>query len=138
LKIRTCNDLIINILFVATKSVEIINSDGNEKVYLQYKGTDEKTFLSKKTSLSNRWLLPEETAINSDFYIKVENEDFSGNELAYNLISSDNTAIQVDGSKLPKRDSFGRSIIADSDRYCIGSNIVNPMTSSKRYSCALS
>jgi hypothetical protein len=118
--------------------VEIVNSDGNESVYLQYKGTDEKIFLQQKQSLNNRWLLPEKIAINADFYVKVEDENFSGNELAYNLISSDNTAIQVDGSKLPKRDSFGRRIITDAEQYCSGSNIINPMTSSKRYFCALS
>lgn len=118
--------------------VEIINSDGNESVYLQYKGTDEKIFIHQKQLLNNRWLLPEKTAISTDFYIKVDDENFSGNELAYNLISSDNTAIQVDGSKLPKRDSFGRSITTNVEQYCLGSNIINPMTSSKRYFCALS
>lgn len=118
--------------------VEIINSDGNEKVYFLYKGTDEKIFLSKKTSLNNRWLLPEKTQIKTDFYIKVENENFTGNELAYNLASSDNTALKVDGSKLPKRNSFGRNIITDAERYCLGSNIVNPAKSSKRVFCPLS
>ncbi|MGG1920214.1 hypothetical protein AB1278_00175 [Chryseobacterium sp. NRRL B-14798] len=68
---------------------------------MQYKNTDEKIFLSKKTSLDNRWLLPEKTATNTDFYIKVEDETFSGNALAYNLVSSDNTAIKVGGSNLP-------------------------------------
>jgi len=113
--------------------VEIVNSDGKEKVYLQYKETNEKIYLSKKTSLNNRWLLPEKKAINSDFYIKIEGEIFSRNEIAYNLISSDNTAIQVDGSKLPKRDSFGRNIRTDAVQYCLGSNIINPMKSSQRY-----
>ncbi|TWV12783.1 hypothetical protein FQ707_08055 [Bacteroidaceae bacterium HV4-6-C5C] len=118
--------------------VEIVNSDGNECVYLQYKGTNERIFLHQKQSLNNRWLLPDTIAINTDFYIRVEDENFSGNELAYNLISSENTAIYIDGSKLPKRDSFGRRIITDAEQYCSGSNIINPMTSSKRYSCALS
>lgn len=113
--------------------VEIINSDGNEKVYLQYKDTDEKIFLSKITSLNNRWLLPAKTAINTDFYIKVEDETFSGNTLAYNLVSSDNTAIKVDGSNLPKRDSFGRNVATDVEQFCLGSNIINPMRSSQRY-----
>lgn len=106
--------------------VEIVNSDGNEKVYLQYKDTDEKIFLSKKTSLNNRWLLSEKTAINTDFYIKIEDETFSGNALVYNLVSSDDTAIKVDESKLPKRDSFGRKITTDVVQYCLGSNIINP------------
>lgn len=118
--------------------VEIINSDGNEKVYLQYKRTDEKIFLSKKTSLNNRWLLPGKTAIKADFYIKVENENFAGNELAYNLASSDNTALKVGGSKLPKRNSFGENIITHAEQYCLGSNIVNPAKSSKRVFCPLS
>lgn len=118
--------------------VEIINSDGNEKVYLQYKGTDEKIFLSKKTSHNNRWLLPGKTTIKADFYIKVENENFAGNELAYNLASSDNTALKVDDSILPKRNSFGENIITDAEQYCLGSNIVNPAKSSKRVFCPLS
>lgn len=108
--------------------VEIVNSDGNENVYLQYKDIDEKIFLSKKTSLNNRWLLPETTTINTDFYIKVENEYFAGNELAYNLASSDNTALNIDDSKLPKRDSFGKQIVDNSTQYCLGSNVINPNT----------
>ncbi|MDR3326947.1 MAG: hypothetical protein LBT04_02255 [Prevotellaceae bacterium] len=113
--------------------VEIVNSDGNEQVYLQYKGTDEKIFLSKKTSLNNRWLLPKKIAINADFCIKIEDENFAGNELAYNLTSSDNTAVKVDNSKLPKRDSFGRNITTDVEQYCLSSNIINPQKSSQRY-----
>ncbi|QCR22349.1 hypothetical protein [Pontibacter sp. SGAir0037] len=113
--------------------VEIVNSDGNENVYLQYKDTDEKIYLSKKTSLNNRWLLPEKTAINTDFYIKVEDETFSGNALAYNLVSSNSTAIKVDGLNLQKRDSFGRNIIKDAEQFCLGSNIVNSNKSSQRY-----
>lgn len=113
--------------------VEIVNSHGNENVYLQYKGTDEKIFLSKKPSLNNRWLLPEKTAINTDFYIKIEDETFSGHALAYSLVSSNNTAIKVDGSNLPKRDSFGRIVKTDAEQFCLGSNIVNPNKSSQRY-----
>lgn len=114
--------------------IEIINSDGNEKVYLQYKDTYEKIILSRKTSLKNRWLLPQETILNADFYIKVEDETFTGSALAYNLVSSDNTSIKVEGSKLPKRDSFGRNIAMDVERFYLGSNIVNPMIPSQRYS----
>jgi len=113
--------------------IEILNSDGNEKVCLQYKDTDGKIILSKKISISNRWLLPKKMAINTDFYIKVENETFSGNSLVYNLVSSDNTATKVDGLNLPKRDSFGRNVTTDVERFCLGSNIINPMRSSQRY-----
>jgi len=113
--------------------VEVTNSDGNENLYLQYKDSDEKILLSKKTSINNRWLLPEKTAINTDFYIKVEDETISGNSLAYNLVSSDNTAIKVDYSKLLQRDSFGRKVAAEVVQFCLGSNIINPNKSSQRY-----
>lgn len=106
--------------------VEIKNSDGNENVFLQYKGTDKKISLSKNPTISNRWLLSPFTDLNRDFYIKVENETFLGNEVAYKLISGKNTAIKVDESKLPKRDSFGRKITTDVTQYSLGSNIVNP------------
>ncbi|MCZ2128706.1 MAG: hypothetical protein LC109_00380 [Bacteroidia bacterium] len=112
--------------------VEITNSDGNEKVFLQYKGTKEKIFLAKKQSNSNRWLLPSDTLLNVDFNIKVEDENFAGNEIAYNLTSSFDTASKVDGIQLPKRDSFGRHITAESQQYCLGSNLINPNLRSKK------
>jgi len=106
--------------------VEILNSSGNEKVYLQYKGIIDKIFLSKKNSIDNRWLLPEKTAIDTDFYIKIDNENTLGNLLAYSLVSSDNSARKVHGANLPKRDSFGNIVLDQKDQYCLGSNIVNP------------
>lgn len=118
--------------------VEITNSDGNEKVYLQYKNTEEKIFLNRKQSNSNRWLLPSDTLLNVDFNIKVEGENFSGNEIAYNLTSSKDTASKVDGVQLPKRDSFGRHLTTDTPQYCLGSNIINPMKSSQRFFYPLS
>lgn len=113
--------------------VEIVNSDGTDNVYLQYKDGTEKILLSKKASFNNRWLLPEKTVTNTEVYIKVEDETFLGNVLAYNFVSSDNTALKVDGAKLPKRDSFGRNVGTDIEQFCLGSNIVNPNTSSQRY-----
>jgi len=112
--------------------VEIINSDGNEKVYLQYRNTEEKIFLSRKQSNSNRWLLPPDTLLNVDFNIKVEGENFAGNEIAYNLTSSFDTACKVDGIQLPKRDSFGRHITDEPQQYCLGSNLINPNLRSKK------
>lgn len=108
--------------------VEIINSDGNESVYLQYKNTDHKILLNRKSSINNRWLLPADISLNTDFYIKVDGESFSSNDLAYCVISTDNAAINVDGSQLPKRDSFGKQITENLTQYCIGSEVVNPNT----------
>lgn len=112
--------------------VEIKNSDGNEIVYLQYKGTTEKIILQKKQSNTNRWLLPYDTYLNVDFYIKVDGENFSGNEVAYNLTSSADSASKVDGLQLPKRDSFGRHLKTESVQYCSGSNLINPNLRSKK------
>jgi hypothetical protein len=113
--------------------VEVINSDGDEKVYLQYRNTEEKIFLRRKLSNSNRWVLPADTLLNVDFYIKVEGENSSGNEIAYNLSSSDDSANKVDGIQLPKRDPFGRHVESETTQYCLGSNIINPTKESQRY-----
>lgn len=116
--------------------VEISNSDGNERVYLQYRNTEEKIFLIKKQSNNNHWLLPEDTLLNLDFFIKVEAENLAGNEIAYNLVSSKNSALNVDGVQLPKRDSFGRNANNEAQQYCLGSNIMNPTRASQRSYCA--
>jgi hypothetical protein len=116
--------------------VEITNSDGTEKVYLEYKNTEEKRLLIKKQSDSYRWLLPKEVLLNIDFYIKVEGETFAGNEIAYNTISTDDSALKVDGVQLPKRDAFGIPASNDAKQYCLGSNIINPTRASQRYYCA--
>lgn len=112
--------------------VEITNSDGNEKVYLQYKNSEEKKILNRKLSNSNRWLLPLDTLLNVDFNIKVEGVNFAGNEIAYNLTSSYDTASKVDGIQLPKRDSYGRHITDEPLQYCLGSNLINPNLRSKK------
>ena len=115
--------------------VEIKNSDGNEKVYLEYKNTEEKILLIKKQSDSSKWLLQKEILLNMDFYIKVEGENFAGNEIAYNIISTTDSALKVDGVQLPKRDAFGRQASNHVNQYCLGSNIINPTRASQRYYC---
>ena len=113
--------------------VEITNSNGNENVYLQYRHSEEKVFLSNRYESSNRWLLPENLTLNTNFYIKVEDENFVGNEIAYKITSPDNSANQINETQLPKRDPFGRIIKHNVSNYCLGSNIVNPMKSSLRF-----
>lgn len=103
--------------------VEIQNSDGTEKVYLQYKNNEEKFFL-KKIPNSDRWLLPEEIYLYSDFNIRAEGETFSGNETTYKIISSNGSGILVNEQKLPKRDSFGNVTYENLTEYSVGSNTV--------------
>jgi hypothetical protein len=113
--------------------VQISNSNGNEKVYLQYKNKKGKTLLNQKQSKSNLWLLPQNVLLNTDFYIKVEEENFMGNEIAYKITSSDNSATSINEVELPKRDSFGKTLKSASISYCLGSNIVNPGKASQKF-----
>jgi hypothetical protein len=106
----------------------------------EYNPTSKRTFINfclqtgKNTCPNKKPYHPRGTCSDGyDFNIKLEDENFSGNELTYNLISSVNSAIQVDGSNLPKRDSFGKIITTELEQYCLGSNIINPKKSSQRY-----
>ncbi len=104
--------------------VEIINSDGTEKIYLEYKNTKEKHLLKKKLSVANRWILPTDIALYSDFNISSEGEVFYGNETTYRVITSDNSARLIDNKKLPMRDSFGRISNQSITHYTLGSNTI--------------
>lgn len=103
---------------------EIINSDGTELAYLQYKNSEEKYSLKKKLSSSNRWLLPEDISLYADFNVRAERETFKENETTYKIISSNDSATQLVVNKLPKRDSFGRITNNEITQYSIGSNTV--------------
>ena len=104
--------------------VEIVNASGSEIVYLQYRRHEEKIQLRKKMSFTNRWMLPDGIILNSDFHFKVENEYFSGNDIAYSIISTEDSAIKLDNTSLPKRDAFGRKTDKDLAQYSIGSNTI--------------
>jgi hypothetical protein len=103
--------------------VEIVNSDGTERVYIQYKNSEEKTFLKKKDLVSNYWLIPEDISLYTDFNVRVDGEQFIGNETTFKIISTDNSAMLLTETKLPKRDSFGRISTNDANKYVRGSNI---------------
>ena len=47
--------------------VEIINSEGNESVFIQYKHIEGKQLLKKKQTTGNRWLLPEDTLLHISY-----------------------------------------------------------------------
>lgn len=104
--------------------VEIINADGNENVFLHYKDREEKIFLEKNVD-TNRWLLPEDIARGLEFNIKVEGEIFAGNETSYKIVSSNKHTFYLKEEELPKRDSFGRIMSTNENKYALGSNIVN-------------
>jgi hypothetical protein len=116
--------------------VEIKNADGNENVFLQYRNSGEIITLNKEES--NRWLLPGDIKLNADFVIKVENETFEGNDIAYTIASSDNSAKRINDLQLPKRNSFGKNIATETRQFCLGSNVVNPKQNSQKLFCPAS
>lgn len=104
--------------------VEIINSDGTEKVFLQYKTIDEKVTLKKKQARGNLWLLPEDIFLDTDFYIRIDGADTSANEIAHSISDSYSTSHLLDENHLPKRDSFGKKVEIESNAYSTGINVV--------------
>lgn len=113
--------------------VNIINAEGNESIYLLYRNTENKIFLKKSASRSNIWHLPESTLLDVDFYIKIDSENSTFNDFAYSLVSSENSALNVSGTSLPKRDQFGNNTTAELNQYCQGSNIIKPGRNSQRF-----
>jgi hypothetical protein len=104
--------------------IEIINSDGHEKVILHYKNIEEQVILKKKSATGNRWLLPEDIILNTDFYIKIEGDTVSGYDIAYTICDDIDSTYKLDERQLPKRDSFGRKNQADASPYSLGSNVI--------------
>jgi len=103
--------------------VEVLNSIGTERVYLQYKNSEEKIFLKKTISNSNHWSLPADIVMYVDFNVRAEGETFLGNETAYKIISANDSATILSKSRLPKRDSFGKITENNLSKYSIGSSI---------------
>ena len=104
--------------------VEILNSDGSEEVFLQYKNSTEEITLIKLDHENKNWKIPNDVLLNTDFNVRVSGEFFEGNKNNYRIISSDNSAKLLDKNKLPKRNSFGIITKDNSIPYSLGSNIV--------------
>ncbi|MFW0715017.1 hypothetical protein [Pedobacter sp. N23S346] len=88
--------------------VEIINADGTESISLVYKNGEEITYLKKKLSAGNIWLLPENISLYCDFSIKSDNETFAGYEATFKIVSSHDTALSLKYENLPIRDFYGK------------------------------
>lgn len=112
--------------------IEVVNSTGDEKVYLQYRNTKERLPLQKQKFFTNRWSLPSDILKNLDFFIKIDEDKVAGNEISYSLVSADCSSRKIVEDLLPKRDSFGRSVSNDLHKYCIGSNVINAEMASQR------
>lgn len=65
--------------------VEITNAAGDEIVYLQYEGSNEKIILDRHPSLGGIWLLPKEILLGSGFYIQIENGFIEGVKRTYKI-----------------------------------------------------
>jgi hypothetical protein len=65
--------------------VYIENGEGHENILLQYKDRDEVIPLKKDCENKNIWILPTETDIDTDFYLRIEGEELDEYRQAYKL-----------------------------------------------------
>jgi hypothetical protein len=103
--------------------IEVINSDGNELVYLRYNDSEKDVLLSKDQS-RNRWFIPTGIEWGRDFKINIAEVKIASNQLTYKIATTKKASIVVDGSTLPKRDMFGRINIDISNNYLLGNKII--------------
>jgi hypothetical protein len=103
--------------------VELINADGNENIYIEFRNSGKTIKLGRKIINENKWQLPDNIELESEFYIRVEGEALTGPEIAYSVINVDNACMNLDPSLLPRRDSFGRVINGNTLLYAEGSNV---------------
>ncbi len=105
--------------------VEIVNGDGTERIYLIYKNGGEITYLQKKLSSGNVWLLPEDISLYCDFLIKPDNEVFFGYETTYKIVSSNDAALSLKDEKVPIRDPYGKIRDLQSTETSTGINVTS-------------
>ena len=100
--------------------VEITNADGNEIVYLQYGGSNEKTILQKHPSLGGIWLLPKDILLNFSFYIQIENGFIEGVRRTYKIDEA--SCKHLSNDALPMRNKFNAQV-EDATEFIQGNKI---------------
>ncbi|MBU0486322.1 MAG: hypothetical protein KKD31_00050 [Bacteroidetes bacterium] len=108
--------------------VEITNADGNEIVYLQYEGSNEKTILQKHPSLGGIWLLPTNILLGLGFYIQIENGFIEGVRRTYKIDEASFKNLSNDD--LPMRNKFNAKI-EDATEFIQGNKIQHTGTINK-------
>ncbi|QEC41687.1 hypothetical protein [Pseudobacter ginsenosidimutans] len=103
--------------------VELINADGNEEVYIEFRQSGNRITLGKKITNENKWQLPDDIELEAEFYIRLQKEILPGPEIAYSVINANNACMSLDSSLLSKRDLFGRVINGNTQLYAEGSNV---------------
>lgn len=110
-------------LNVNLPEVEVVNADGNEDLYIEFRDSKKKIKLDRNLTNENKWQLPDDIDLESEFYIRIEREVLPGPEIAYSVINADNSCMNLDSALLPKRDSLGRVINGKTQLYAEGSNV---------------
>lgn len=104
--------------------VEVLNADGTEAVYLNYRNSPDSLLLKRKATSNSRWEIPSDVSRHSDFSLSLQDEIINANEISYKIISSNETVPLLDENKLPKRNSLGLIIEGSADSYAAGSNAI--------------
>jgi len=101
--------------------VEVSNSDGSERVYLQYEGETQRKYLTQHPTLGGIWLLPDNLIPNSSFVIQIENEFIEGIRQTYKVDEPQLKELSVEA--LPKRNKFN-SPTDEADQLIQGNKIL--------------
>ena len=100
--------------------VEITNADGNEIVYLQYNGSNEKFILQKHLNLGSVWLLPNNILLNTSFYIQIENGFMEGIRRSYKI--GEASFKDLSNDSLPMQNKFNAEV-QDATEFIQGNKI---------------
>jgi hypothetical protein len=101
--------------------IEIVNSLGDEKVFIQYKNTEEEIFLRKKPMSNDIWLLPDDILLNVGFNIFIKNESLQGYKITYTVKESNHSFLS--NETFLKQNKFSHNT-DDIDSFFQGNKII--------------
>lgn len=108
--------------------VEILNADGNEKVYIQYEDENEKIFLQPHSNVGGIWLLPQNISLNKSFYIQIENGFIEGVRKTYKIGEASHH--DLSNEVLPSRNKFN-VVVENANEFIQGNKIQCPTAINK-------
>ncbi|RYU92854.1 hypothetical protein [Emticicia agri] len=104
--------------------VYIGGSNGNEKVFLEFKESRSIIYLKKSESIPEEFIIPENVIYNEDFFIKTENEDLDNSELPYQINNSEFDPLDIVAENLDKKNKLGEICNEQEKDFVIGINTI--------------
>ncbi|MBK9406038.1 MAG: hypothetical protein IPN57_16215 [Ignavibacteria bacterium] len=97
-------------LNIILPEIEIINSDGNESIYIKYDDLLESTPLIKKNESDNVWSLPKNISLNKKFSLNILGENIPSLNYRYEILNNENSYSHLDNNDLIRRNKFGELV----------------------------